>query len=747
MLDVLRRPPVALLILGVIIVPFAITLNFWRTEGGDAPYADQWCNAVPMVIDAADGNLTPGRVFKQHNAHRVVTDNITNLLGFYFGNWNVKNLTLVNFALGVINFGVLFWVLRTRDQLDGALLVLGAFLLSALIFYVRARAIWMWNFSLPYIITFTLPLVALAILGTNKPGWWPFSIALLLNVVSAYSLSSGLISVALFPFILYLLGYRKWSYYVVWAGVLALTVYGFFYNYNRTQPNFCDGYGIDLYSDVAFTLQDRLIRLPHYVFRTIPAALMIDFNRDYGRTLWVGLWLVLALGFNGVYMAREWWRRREGFAAAVWFYMVVFSLGSVSMIGVGRVSRELTEIIFASNYAYQSIMVILGIAGLALTATAAIQRKTTHTWVDSGLLTFNALSLAIFGFLYLNVAGRALDVSQYPHNVRTNLYPYYYGEQCMQDYFFDGRYEAPDEDDMSCYLTLTLFGGSNATFEEYRYYMRRLAELRLTGFADLTFDLPNEYTTGEPVVVDTDIAAQQLRVVDINGREINETDIARVVSSEDEFEALRKVGAQHVFVDEAPLESAFWYFGMDNDPNNHAYIWHPRYGYYFLLVRRPYQLTPMYLGAEIRAERDQQPDVVFGDEVRMIDWQLEDSIEVAACDTVTVRSWWEPEADDEALLTDYTLSLVALDADGDAVAQVDDTLTPYMGTAAWENDTTYYDTRTVTIPCDTPAGEYPLIQSVYFYLDADQPLVAANDDGAELGTWAYLTTLQVSESE
>jgi hypothetical protein len=737
MLNWLKNPAMVVLAL-LATLPAAISYNFYRAHSGNASYADEWCDAVPMVIEAADGEMTPARLFAQHNAHRIFLLNVLTVAGYYFGDWNLQRMTLVNFVFAGIGLFVMVSSLRQQNHVKGALLFVALVLLSMNVFALRQRVIWMWYYAFPYVTNVVLPLISVWVLLRMRQGWPAFAVAILLVVMGAYSIGSGFIALFMFPLFLWLAGYGRWRYQIAWAGITAIAVGLFFYGYSDTPTNFCDGYISEFLAPSRFTPIERLLAAPLFVLRTGGAALLAHYYVDWQRAILVGSWLLAVLGMNLIYNIGIWRRAKDGRPGLIWLMLLVQAGGSITMIGAGRANPDSVSLVFLSNYAFQASMVICGIVGLAVASTQHIMDKERPRIVEHGLMYLNAVSIVLFVFLYFNATANAQNIERYPNNADIYYYPYTTTEHCLQDYFFtDGEAQSPP----ACY-ELTAFWDDNATEEEYRYYMRRMAELRISAFADLAYQLPQEYEIGQPIVVNTPLAAQQLPVEDILGRQIAESDIARVVESSDDFSALVKQGAQHTFVDSAPLSQEFWYFDLDNAQDDHAYIWHPRFSDNDLRIRLPYQLTPMYLGGAIRPTTDQQPDRVFGEQIRMIDWQIRGDSIVQPCDTVTVDSWWV--ADEQAALADYTLSMVVTQPDGTgAIGQSDTELTPYMGTQAWEPDKVYWDTRTVEIPCDTAPGEYPIIQSVYFYLTPDAPLDVTDGDGESLGTWAYLTTVQV----
>jgi hypothetical protein len=84
---------------------------------------------------------------------------------------------------------------------------------------------------------------------------------------------------------------------------------------------------------------------------------------------------------------------------------------------------------------------------------------------------------------------------------------------------------------------------------------------------------------------------------------------------------------------------------------------------------------------------------------------------IAACQIVEVETWWTAQG----VSADYALSIALLNPQATSgVLNVDAALagTP---TRTWPPDRAQVDVRSIALPCDLPAGEYPLVAIVYDY--------------------------------
>lgn len=144
-------------------------------------------------------------------------------------------------------------------------------------------------------------------------------------------------------------------------------------------------------------------------------------------------------------------------------------------------------------------------------------------------------------------------------------------------------------------------------------------------------------------------------------------------------------------------------------------------------------------------EYRRQPDtletvVYFGEDVSLQGWQLNDSVQVQPCQTISVDTWWETDTPSPTL---YSSTLVIANQDGQGVANADDMPGGIFLTSIWEPDTFYFDERQLTIPCDIESGQYNLLLGLY-NIETVENLPVNTPDGSPMGTnLLYLTTLTV----
>jgi len=141
-----------------------------------------------------------------------------------------------------------------------------------------------------------------------------------------------------------------------------------------------------------------------------------------------------------------------------------------------------------------------------------------------------------------------------------------------------------------------------------------------------------------------------------------------------------------------------------------------------------------------RIPEDITPIARYGEDITLAHWQLNDSVQVTPCQTISVDTWWQTDVSSDML---YSSTLVIADQNGQGVANADDMPGGVFMTPLWEPDTLYFDERELTVPCDIEVGKYNLLLGLYD-IETVENLPVNTADGDPLGTnLLYLTTLTV----
>ncbi len=187
-------------------------------------------------------------------------------------------------------------------------------------------------------------------------------------------------------------------------------------------------------------------------------------------------------------------------------------------------------------------------------------------------------------------------------------------------------------------------------------------------------------------------------------------------------------------VDAAEIEG--WYLIWDVEPDTFPPVdlEHPR-------ERNSLGKFPVEVYSEPVTAPDSVPDLLFGDSLELVAFQVSGPNEVRPCEQLFVRSWWGAVAQP---VEDYHITLTLADGSGIGRAQSDSPLA-YELTSQWQPGHETLDRRAIPIPCDLPAGEYNLLVGLY-ELETVQNLEITYPDGTPYGQLAYLTTIEVKET-
>ena len=127
----------------------------------------------------------------------------------------------------------------------------------------------------------------------------------------------------------------------------------------------------------------------------------------------------------------------------------------------------------------------------------------------------------------------------------------------------------------------------------------------------------------------------------------------------------------------------------------------------------------------------------FGDDISLISWRLNDSVQVKPGQTISVDAWWTTDAPLDAL---YSSTLVIADSNGQGIHSADDAAGGIHLSTIWQPGELYFDERHLAIPADIQAGEYLLLLGLYDILQDEIRNLPVNSTG---GALLYLTTIHV----
>ena len=153
----------------------------------------------------------------------------------------------------------------------------------------------------------------------------------------------------------------------------------------------------------------------------------------------------------------------------------------------------------------------------------------------------------------------------------------------------------------------------------------------------------------------------------------------------------------------------------------------------------PY-VTNYALSEYARAPGHQGPMLLAGDEMQLYAWRLAGSVEAAACQSISVESWWQLSSEVDR---SYTLSIILADVDGDGQLAIQNSIPAQVFTTEWGADKFYRDQTALQIPCAIEGGRYNLLLAAK-ETTSGAILPLRYPDGSAIRNEFYLTTLNIS---
>ena len=222
-------------------------------------------------------------------------------------------------------------------------------------------------------------------------------------------------------------------------------------------------------------------------------------------------------------------------------------------------------------------------------------------------------------------------------------------------------------------------------------------------------------------------------------------DVAHPPNYPDELVNIFTTFEKATFAGHLPAHEQLWHLtqGGGNELGTEFARW---LNQHYALIRtqawdEPY-VTDYALSEYARAPEHQGTLLRAGDELNLFAWALEGSVEIAACQSLTVESWWRISAEIDK---SYSLSLILADVDGDGQLAIQNAIPADVFTTEWETGRFYRDRTRLQIPCALAGGRYNLLLAAKETLSG-AALSLRYPDGSQVGNEFYLTTLQVESS-
>jgi hypothetical protein len=730
------REPQNLLPTLLALVPIYFVILYMETYGRNAPINDQWMYSFRVAIAARNGSLSLGLILKDFAGHRIFFTGALTAILTEFADWNNLYEMYVNLPLAVGEFIVLIALFRRQyPHLTPYILVPFSMLTFSLYQYLN----WLSGFYTIWHFVTLFFLLALYTVERFKQGWMPFLAAGFFSLCATFSLGPGIVTWAAIGVALWLYGYRRWYYYAIWIASTLLTVYV----YTRevavgvAEEGATEGF--------ASLRLDDPIGLVEFTLAFLGNPFTTVFDPVLGRR--VGALGLVILTVNLVYL---WSRRRQLTDIAMWLTMSVYALGVAFLTAITRYRADYPINALEQRYTIISHQMWIAIIAMAVIIVWQVRQQTERKNWHHALVAVNLIVVMLITGLYFrsNVWNLQTTANRYNH-----VLGYEFGlfelreETCLRNF--------PLTRDMTCVKDDLVVQLGNATDEQ----IYQLAVYRMATFAeqDPVYALPPSYDAGSPILIDTPSRWLNVYVRDWMLPGVPQTDLFHIAPPEVDYstEVLKNPLGDNLVTFDAPdfaerLEdfvgdseevwAIFTPETVEQEDFMLGFMVERGYTPLFMpLLDRRYQDAAFKMVRYQRAPSDTEDLLIFANNISLQAWEVVTGTELAACDTLTLESWWLAEEVPDA---NYSATLLLADADGKKIVNVDGSPAG-IEMMVWEPDLLYSDTRSLIIPCDLPPGDYSL-QLALYDLDTFEELPITGGAEADPDTTrATLTSITV----
>jgi hypothetical protein len=351
-------------------LPAAVLI--WR-HGVNVPFWDQW-ELVTTLASMHNGTVMVGKIFAQHNEHRMVFPKVIMLLLAMLSDWNIRVELAANIALALATLLVLLSM--QRPVLAGAGLSTRLwlpFFAAATVFSLGQWENWLWGWQIQWFLSIlaasgACALLARAMAAPNPLPWVAGAVGA--TIVCQFSIASG---VMLWPagLLLILLHPRadRFGAALAWllAGAVSSGVFFWGYLTQAAHPSLLTG----LANPGAF-----IVYLGNYLAGPLYKS-------------WA-----LGLGIGGAFAAAAAALMlrpgHERIPFLPWISLGIFGLATAGLTAIGRVGFGAAQGL-SSRYSTIALLVLISLVPLAVFWLGLIQHRILRT----GIGTLGAVGLTV----------------------------------------------------------------------------------------------------------------------------------------------------------------------------------------------------------------------------------------------------------------------------------------------------------------------------------------------------------------
>lgn len=686
------------------LLPFFYLLQDIQNHVQNFPRLDDY-RALFLAIAAKNGTLAPANFFTGFAEHITVWTNLTIVLVTYWTDFNIPIMVYMVLSLALITFTLLMLLVNHTDSNILPWVILPA---SIVFFSIQQNSVWLVGYTgFAWIATQLWVLITLMASYFLPKTRISFALILLLAWATQFSHGQGAVVWPLLFVSFWFWGWRKIEVYALWLVSTLLAVWIYF--------------TLTTQSDLGLPPQLPNATINQYLQFFFAALGNMFTSREVHQAAPIGLQSFVLLMANSAILFFIDKQRR---AFQIWLPIMGYSIATIGLITVARLKLfgldyALTSwYITATTYYWIGFFVFVGLLAVS------INNQSKGRYLRWPLFLLNLLFIGQAFLLF--IPGQKQTLSREIEQFRT------FTPHCYLRYLYVQDVVAINNEP-DCKLWTT------GEFNAIAYY-----DLALFSTYPKQNILRND--ENDPVIVETDSAwanyhLHKWLLDDVSPDQIiNIAPTATLPPSDFVTDAVplpNYLAPDESLADIITDETAFWVVRLADFETSQTAFYESLLADGFLMDAYTYTTDADVV---LTIERWQKlalvtdNPVVFGEQIRLAaSTPIADRIN--ACDTITLRTVWERE--NAPLLDGFsaTFTLDKRNGDGawdfETLARNDSQLT-YTPTHEWQQDEQYLDERSLTIPCDLPAGDYVLQLGVYNYRDNERLPVDVGNTTANL---------------
>lgn len=376
----INKQGVTIVIIAGVITPILLYLYYVIKFGVDLPRWDEWNIAEIFKAYYSKGDWV-SMIFAQHNEHRIVFPRIVLLILAQLTGWNVKAEMVASWAIHVINF-VLIWGILKQTRINQRWILIP---IAWLMFNVGQweNMLWGWCFHW-YLMIFGF-ICALYFLVRISQSGWNILPAIISGIVASFSFNNGLL---IWPLgLVQLLSAKitkdkKLKLTLLWViiGVFTFAIYYMDY----TKPYYHPSLTLFLYNPLQFLV----CMLGNFGFGLGGEKLL--------PSILAGLF-ILSIFIISFFLIK---RVNKLIDLMPWFILGLFSIISVVAISIGRFGFGPGESVVSRYITIASFLIIANIVlyAVALENIGELQLRKKIRIISIMLFTVMAIGLFITMF-------------------------------------------------------------------------------------------------------------------------------------------------------------------------------------------------------------------------------------------------------------------------------------------------------------------------------------------------------------